>query len=578
MKLLAAAVQYEPDPLDKQSNRYHLGELIESAASRGARLIVLPETGTTGMCWYSREEASLLVETVPGPTTRFFEELCSRWRCHLVAGMLEVDDATGIYYNSAVLVGPGGLIGHYRKNHLFLSDHKWAAAGDLGLPVWETEVGTIGIAICADMEFPETVRILAGKGAKIICCPTGWLGEKCPAATWITRAWENGVYIVAADRWGRERGIQFSGGSCVIGPDGRVIEYRDDGNGVVMAELDLERAVNSQTRRPELYHSLMLDTYRWPPSQFFGLYGYRPLPPEGSGEVGVLQMRLAEGGMTRQVELAEPLIRKAKAEHPQLKLLVLPDLISTTEKGRESLRSLAAGLTGPEVERLGGLAKGLHMYLVWGMLEDTGKDLYKTAVLWGPEGIIGYYRQAHLPDELTEAGLRPGPSLDETFYTPVGRVGLLLGGDLEYPESVRCLASAGADLVCVAGDGRLPPPLALGGTRIPHPVNVLTTSDPYHWCLGRSRAWENGCYLAVANPAGDDASSQEYRGTGVFDPAAYRRARSEQEMMLHPHEGLLVREVSTESSQRAGREVRSKEFLRRRRTELYHPLVGPDRG
>jgi predicted amidohydrolase len=347
---------------------------------------------------------------------------------------------------------------------------------------------------------------------------------------------------------------------------------------VVTAEIDLNRVGRNQARRPELYHSLMLDTYRWPHRQFFGLYGYRPLPPEDTSEVGVLQPRLADNGIKQQVSQAESWVRKSKGEHPQLKLLVLPELVDTVGLTGHDLRSRAAGLTDPRVERLGGLAKDLHIYLVWGMLETSGGGLYKTAVLWGPEGLIGYYRQVHLSDDLIQAGVRPGPSLEETFYTPVGRVGLLLGGDLEYPESVRCLASAGADLVCVPTDGRLPSPAALGGTRIPHPVSVLTTHDPYHWCLGRSRAWENGCYLAIANPADDTGKTDGCLGTGLFDPVSYRRVRPEQEMLLHPQAGLLVREVSTDSSQRAGREARAKEFLRRRRTELYLPLVGPGRG
>ena len=80
-----------------------------------------------------------------------------------------------------------------------------------------------------DASFPETARVLALRGADVICFPTNWLLEKAPAPAWITRAFENGVYLIAADRWGNERTVEFSGGSAVIDPDGAIQSYRDTG-------------------------------------------------------------------------------------------------------------------------------------------------------------------------------------------------------------------------------------------------------------------------------------------------------------------------------------------------------------
>ncbi|MDH7479243.1 MAG: nitrilase-related carbon-nitrogen hydrolase [Syntrophomonadaceae bacterium] len=567
MRVLVAAVQFEPDQFDKPASRERLGRLVESAAARGARLIVTPELGCSGMCWYSREEAAPLAETAPGPFTRMAEELCRRHRCYLVAGMLEVEPATGVFYNSAVLVGPGGLLGVYRKNHLFISDLRWAAAGNRGMPVVETEIGRIGIAICADLEFPESVRVLALKGAQVVCCPTGWLGEKGPAATWITRAWENRVFLVAADRWGRERGIQFAGGSCVIGTDGEIIACRDSGDGVVLAEIDLDEAGRGDGRRPELYQRLALDSYRWPPRLFFSLYGRQPLPGGNRSAAGVLQLPPVPGGWRERLAEVARGVRLGIESHPDLKLLVLPDL------GAAAGPDQAIELGGPEMGSMVELGRRHGIYLVLGVLERSGGDLYRTAVLCGPPGVVGFYRQVHRPAAPAPAEVRVGDSLDLFFDTPLGRIGLLLGEDLRYPEAARCLALAGCDLICVAGDGRLPLPRGLGSTRIPHPGGVPSGEDPYHWCLGRSRAWENGCYLAVANPAVDPEGAVHGYGSGVFDPLAYRRVPPPEEVITHGGEGLLVRVISTREEDRAGREVRQKEVLRRRRTDLYTLLV-----
>lgn len=100
----------------------------------------------------------------------------------------------------------------------------------------------LGGMICQDAVFFEAARALALKGADIILFPRNWLSEKAPSMYWISRASENGVYLAAADRYGEERGVQFSGGSAVLGPDGRILASLDNGPGIVYADVDLDRA------------------------------------------------------------------------------------------------------------------------------------------------------------------------------------------------------------------------------------------------------------------------------------------------------------------------------------------------
>lgn len=610
MRFRAAAIQFEPHPVDKLSNRERMAKLVEQAAQGGARLIVTPETGFTGCCWYNREEALAVAETLPGSTTEQWEKIARRYGCCIVSGIIE-QDASGLCYNSAFLVDPQGLRGVYRKNHLFISDHKWAVEGNKGFPVWRTAVGTLGIAICADLEFPETVRVLRRQGAEIICCPTAWLGEKCPAATWITRAWENGVYLIAADRWGEERGIQFSGGSCIIGPQGEILAYRDAGDGIVAAEVCVEgdnsavgvkegiipvsdRGINQDRGREydllglpddySFYYSLALHTYRWPPGRFFGLYGYQPLPAGKETDVAVVQMEIPPGGLKAATAEIIKAVREwvmyccHQFSEPSSEpgIVVFPDLSGFMGTGGDFAGPPGAHavlLQGPEIREIGRIAEENRVYLVWGVLEEAEDHFYKTVVLWGPEGCVGYYRQVHLPPAALAAGLTRGNNSELFFDLPSVRLGLLGGYELCYPEAVRVLALQGVDLVAVAGDIWTPFPRRLGATTIPHPRRVPVGDDPFHWCPGRVRSWENGCYVAVANSALKEGvfCSSGY-GSGVFDPVAYRRIAPQQELLPFAHPGFLVRRISTALSSPEGKEVRSKEVLRRRLPHLYVPL------
>ncbi|MEA2595596.1 MAG: hypothetical protein QOF01_2065, partial [Thermomicrobiales bacterium] len=303
---LAAAIQFEPALFAKEANIARLLALTEEAAHNGAKLIVHPEMATTSYCWASRTEVAPFVEPIPGPTTDRFGELAARYDCYIVVGMPEVEPATGVFYNSAALIGPNGVVGVYRKTHPYISEPKWAKDGDLGLPVFETPLGRIAIVICMDAVFPETTRIPALRGADVVCFPTNWLGGKCPSATWIARAFESGVYYVAANRYGLERGVQFSGGTCVIDPDGSITTSLDTGDGIVYGEINPARARDKHLapgtiedkladRRPDAYGNLTLNTYLWRDWDFQGLYGLHPLPQGRLSRVAVAQFSSRTG-------------------------------------------------------------------------------------------------------------------------------------------------------------------------------------------------------------------------------------------------------------------------------------------
>ena len=128
-----ASIQFEPTLFAKATNLEALLRLTETAAADGAKLIVTPEMATTAYCWATRDEIASDVEPVPGPTTERFAEIAADHDCWIVVGLAEVDPEPDIYYNSAVLIGPEGPVGLYRKTHSYISEPKWAKDGDLGL-------------------------------------------------------------------------------------------------------------------------------------------------------------------------------------------------------------------------------------------------------------------------------------------------------------------------------------------------------------------------------------------------------------------------------------------------------------
>ncbi|MFF7709392.1 nitrilase-related carbon-nitrogen hydrolase [Pseudomonas sp. NPDC007930] len=558
--LKIASIQFEPAQFDHQGNLQRLEALVREAAQAGARLIVTPEMATTGYCWASREEVAPYVEPVPGATTERFTALAREHDCYVVLGMPEVDPADGLYYNSAVLIGPGGVLGTHRKSHPYISEPRWAAAGDTHT-VFDTPIGRIAVLICMDIHFLETARLAGVAGAEVICHLSNWLAERTPAPYWINRAYENGCYLIESNRWGLERGVQFSGGSCVIDPDGNIQAMLDSGDGVLLAELDLARARDTQARRlalrrPEQYKTLAMHSYAWNPLAFFGLYGLQTLPAGKDSRIAV--GRLA-ASTDRGANLAaiEALARQAHGQGAEL--LVCPELALTGAGAAQALSFESA-----PVQALMRLAAQLRLHLLVGLAEQAADGCYNSALLLGPEGRVGVYRKQHL-SPADRAWARAGEQW-ACFDLPFGRLGVLIGDDCLVPEAGRVLALQGCDLIgCPA---LLASPAAGGhpGTEVRHPGAIPTGADLYHWHLGRVRAGENNLYLALAN-GGSGLPS------GVFGPDTFAFPR--QEVLLTAAEGVVVAPISTANlaSDYPTSTVRAKDLVRMRLPQHYRPLL-----
>ena len=246
-----ACLQTHPRVGDKASNVAASLASIERAAALGARLIVLPELANSGYVFTTRAEAFALAEEVPaGPTCQAWMAAAARLGVTLVAGIAERDgDAL---YNAAVVIGPTGYIGTFRKVHLWNAENLFFEPGNLGFPVFKTPIGRIGVAICYDIWFPETFRLQALKGADIVCVPTNWVpipgqapGREAMATVLaMAAAHSNSIFIACADRVGTERGQPFEGQSVIVGCTGWPVAgpaSRNDEE-IVLAEIDLGSA------------------------------------------------------------------------------------------------------------------------------------------------------------------------------------------------------------------------------------------------------------------------------------------------------------------------------------------------
>ena len=266
-----AVAQTEPKLGENERNREEALALLEEAAAADAELLVLPECAIPGYMFDSLEEAWPYAEEPGGPTTAALVAACARLDVYVVCGLLERDGER--LRNAALLVGPDGHIGTYWKTHLpFLGVDRFVTPGD-SLDVWETPIGRIGVEICYDLRFPEVTRTLALAGADLVAHPTNFpMAAKVQTeVVTLARAAENRIYLLTANRVGKERWGGFCGWSQIVDPFGkRLAEANETEEALLFAEVDLEKARDKDyvvpgeyelylfgDRRPELYGALV---------------------------------------------------------------------------------------------------------------------------------------------------------------------------------------------------------------------------------------------------------------------------------------------------------------------------------
>lgn len=258
MPVKIAVVQFSAEAFRTLQNRRRLAARIEEAADHGAKLVILPELSVSG---YVLDKAGLaeVAEELDGPTLQSWTALASQ-RAVLIAGGF-CEKSGGKLFNSAMLVGPTGVLLHYRKLHLFDQERSIFSPGDLGLPVADTMLGKIGLCVCYDLRFVEVVRLLALQGATLAAVPTAWVGgfDQAPrdfegfitqARGALVQANLNQIYIACASQSGSVMNHTFLGNSVIADPYGKVLSGPLDGvtEQTLIADFDASVALAAQHR------------------------------------------------------------------------------------------------------------------------------------------------------------------------------------------------------------------------------------------------------------------------------------------------------------------------------------------
>ena len=248
---------------------YNLSRLVSyiKANCGGGDIVITPELYLPG--YMSRDLHFNMAEPINGKTIKEIEKATAETGCTVVTGIGERDDATDALYNTAVAIGPTGLIAKYRKRHLpsygVFDEARYFGAGENDPPVFEVGGTKMGLAICYDAFYPEISRSLTLRGAKvhIYISAAPDMSRKYFETFVAARAMENVVYAVYVNTVGQYDGLGFFGGSHVVDPLGEVLVrakyYEED---VKTIEIDPSLVTRYRAIRPILkdYRRSDLDT------------------------------------------------------------------------------------------------------------------------------------------------------------------------------------------------------------------------------------------------------------------------------------------------------------------------------
>jgi predicted amidohydrolase len=495
----AAAIVYVSAWGDLEGNIERIATAVDEAGRDGIKLAVFPEQATIGYIFDDFAMVKPYLDTIPGKTTEAVAAMTRKHKMYAVVGIAEIDPDSGLGYNSAALVGPDGYIGKYRKTGLNSQDQRWASPGNLGYPVFDTELGRLMLLICYDDTYWQYARMASLHGVDVIT----WIsasdrvmpgtpkskgkGDHSTVAGVQYLSFINGAWVVAATRSGIETNpltqqkLYYNGGSSIWDPYGnkiaqaevvRPVELKSGVHGRIVAEIKPAAGRAHQDgllarRRPELYGLLSLHRAPWDPTA-----------TTTSENVALSAAQL------------ETNAQATKFPHPPSNgLLVLPAYFRTGVPSNSGT-PLAEDPGGPSEQELLKLAKAGHGWVVGSYVERDGNKCYHTVAMADPTGkIAARYRSTHL-GESDRAWASVGDKWT-VVSTPIGRIGLIVGEELAVPEVYGILSALRADIV--AAPSGLP-----GGALLQIDPKLLTQPYPENTPFVSFSAAKLGQYWLVA--------------------------------------------------------------------------------
>jgi predicted amidohydrolase len=267
-KIKIALCQISSKREDKVENLKKIENVSMKAKQQGADLAIFPEMSLTG--YVVLDQVYELAENIPGPSTDKIVALAKKTGLHIIFGMPELSEKTqATIYNTAVFVGPDGLIGKYRKmylpTHSVFEEKRYFRPG-YETASFQTAIGNIGLTICYDVFFPEVYRLTRLEGAQLFICISASPAVRRNYFEILTsaRALENTAFLAYVNLAGVEDGLQFWGGSRLVSPTGDIIvKAKYDDEDLVLCEVDFGELKISETfiptlrdLRPELFENL----------------------------------------------------------------------------------------------------------------------------------------------------------------------------------------------------------------------------------------------------------------------------------------------------------------------------------
>lgn len=258
-----ACVNFRTDWGNKEQNLKRIKGYVTAAAKRGADIILFPELALTGYengpgAKMHRENA----ETVPGPSTNALAELTRKLGVYVIVGMpVKSSENPDVFFNSAAVIGPEGVIGSYAKLMPFGNEMKWCTKGEKPF-AFDTPWGLVGVGICYDTYmFPELPRYYAALGARLYVHITalgvfkGWKPYYINQMQ--ARAIENMMFLASSNIVGKDRMADYPGTSFVLGPGEEAHEVKfyagpasETEEEVILATVDLATADRMRNNYP----------------------------------------------------------------------------------------------------------------------------------------------------------------------------------------------------------------------------------------------------------------------------------------------------------------------------------------
>ena len=267
-KIKLALAQISSKRENKKANLQKIEKFTIKAKEQGANLVIFPELSLTG--YVLHDQVYELAEAILGPSTKKVEELAKKTGMHIIFGMPELSEKTeATIFNTAVFVGPTGIIGKFRKmylpTHSVFEEKRYFRPG-YQTAVFNTHVGNVGLFICYDIFFPEVCRLTRLKGAELMVCISASPAVRRNYFEIFTaaRALENTAFLAYVNLAGVEDGLQFWGGSRLVSPTGDVLaKAKYDEEDLVVCEVDYRDIRSAETfiptlrdLRPELFEKL----------------------------------------------------------------------------------------------------------------------------------------------------------------------------------------------------------------------------------------------------------------------------------------------------------------------------------